>query len=176
MQGRPLMVWAAAFAAGIGLATLGRLPPMAALCLAALGAGALCVKKWPALFPAGLLLLGLRAGAVRMAAFETVAPSDVSHLADRPRPVTLTGTVGSDPEARPGGRVTFFFKAASAQERGGMAGVTGEIWVTLGQGAARNLPLDYGDRVWLTGQLTTPEEATNPGAFSWREYLARRAA
>ena len=175
MHGRPLMVGAAAFAAGIGLAALGRLPPMAALCLAGLGVGALCVKKWPALFYAGLLLLGLSAGAVRMAAFEVVAPSDVSHLADGPRLVTLTGTVGSDPEARPGGRMTFFLRAASAQERGGSAAVTGEVWVTLGQDAARNFPLDYGDRVRLTGLLTTPEDATNPGAFSWRDYLARRA-
>ncbi len=175
MQGRPLMVWAAAFAAGIGLAALGRLPPLTALCLAALGLAALCVKQWPALFPFGLLLLGMSAGAVRMAAFETVAPSDVSHLADRLRPVTLTGTIGSDPEARPGGRVTFFLKAASAQERGGTAAVTGEVSATLGPEAARNVSLDYGDAVRLTGQLTTPEDATNPGAFSWRDYLARRA-
>ena len=27
----------------------------------------------------------------------------------------------------------------------------------------------------LTGLLTTPKAATNPGAFSWRDYLARRA-
>lgn len=174
MQGRPLMVWAAAFAAGIGLAALGRLPPVAALCLAALGIGAVFVKKWPALFPFGLLLLGMSAGAVRMAAFESVAPSDVSHLADGPRPVTLTGTVGSDPEERPGGRVTFFFKAASVQERGGTAAVTGEVSATLGPDAARSVSLDYGDAVRLTGQLTVPEDATNPGAFSWRDYLGRR--
>ncbi len=174
MHGRPLMVWAAAFAAGIGLAALGRLPPGAALCLAVLGIGALCVGRWPVLFSLGLLLLGMSAGAVRMAAFQTVAPSDVSHLADGLRPVTLVGTAGSDPEERPGGRVTFFLKAASAQERGGTAAVTGEVAVTLGPDAARSVPLDYGDGVRLTGQLTTPEDATNPGAFSWRNYLARR--
>lgn len=180
MHGRPLLTGAAAFAAGIGMAALGFLPPVAALCLAALGIGALCVKKWPALFPVGLLLLGLSAGAVRMAAFRSVAPSDVSHLADGLRPVALMGTVGSDPEARPGGRVTFFFKADSASERGGSAAVssaavTGEVWVTLGPDATRSVLLDYGDAVRLTGQLTTPEDATNPGAFSWRGYLARRA-
>ena len=174
MQGRPLMVWAAAFAAGIGLAALGRLPPVAALCLAAVGLAALCVKR-PALFSAGIVLLGTSAGAVRMAAFETLAPNDVSHLAGGPRPVTLTGTVGSDPEARPGGRMTFFLKTASASERNGTAAVSGEVSVTLGPDAARNVSLDYGDAVRLTGQLTTPEDATNPGAFSWRDYLARRA-
>ncbi len=175
MHGRPLLVGGAAFAAGIGFAAFGGLPPVAALCLAALGIGTMFAGKRPALFLMGLLLLGVSAGAVRMAAFETVAPSDVSRLADGPRPVTLVGTIGSDPEARPGGRVTFFLRAASAQERGGSAAVTGEVSVTLGPDAARSVSLDYGDAVRLTGQLQAPEDATNPGAFSWRNYLARRA-
>ena len=174
MQGRPLLIGAAAFAAGVGLAAFG-LPLLAVFCLAALGVAALMTRQWPALFPLGLLLLGISVGAVRMAAFQTVAPSDVSHLADGLRPVTLTGTLASDPDTRPGGRVTFFLRAVQASERGGTAAVTGEVSVTVGPEAARNLVLDYGDAVRLSGLLTTPEPATNPGAFSWREYLARRA-
>ena len=175
MQGRPLLIWVAAFAAGIGLGAVGGLPTDAALCLAVVGMCVLTVKKWPTLFPVGLLLLGLSAGAMRLAAFGTVAPTDVSHLADGPRPVTVIGTLASDPEARPGGRVTFFLLAEQARSRGGEAGVTGEVSVTLSSDAARNLALNYGDKVRLTGLLQTPEAATNPGAFSWREYLARRA-
>ncbi len=175
MRQRPLLTAAAAFAAGIGLEALGWLSPMAALCLAALGAAALMARRWPALFPAGLLLLGLSAGAVRLASFQAVAPTDVSHLADSPRPLTVTGTVSSDPEARPGGRLTFFLRPSQAETRGQSAQVTGEVSVSVGPEAARNLTLDYGDHVRLEGQLETPDPATNPGAFSWRDYLARRA-
>ncbi len=175
MQGRPLLIGTAAFAAGSALAAFGRLPLFAVFCLALLGVAALLLRKWPALFPAGLLLLGACAGAVRMTAFQTVAPGDVSHLVDGLRPVTLMGTLASDPETRPGGRVTFFLTVEQAQSREGIADVSGEVSVTVGPDAARTVTLDYGDRVRLTGQLTTPEDATNPGAFSWREYLARRA-
>jgi competence protein ComEC len=172
---RPLLTGAAAFAAGIGLSALGHLPPLAALCLAALGTAALAARRWPALFPIGLLLLGLSAGAIRLASFQAVPPTDISHLADSPRPLTILGTVSSDPEARPGGRLTFFLRAAQAETRGQSAPVTGEVSVSLGPDAAHGLVLDYGDRVQLEGLLDTPEAATNPGAFSWRDYLARRA-
>ncbi len=175
MSGRPLLVWTLAFAAGIALAAMHRLTPGPALCLAALGAAALTAKRWPALMPVGLLLLGASAGVLRLAAFEVLAPTDVSRLADGPTPVTLSGTLASDPEARPGGRTTFFFQTDRAETRRGSASVSGEVWVTLGPDAARRVSLDYGDRMTLTGLLTTPEPATNPGAFSWREYLARRA-
>ncbi len=175
MQGRPLLTGAVAFATGIGLGAEHWLTPLAALCLAVLGLAALTARKWPVLFPVGLLLLGASAGALRLAAFQTLASTDISRLADGPRPITLTGTLASDPEARPGGRVTFFLKAEQAETRRGSASVTGEVWVTLGPDAARSVNLDYGDGVCLTGLLTTPASATNPGAFSWRDYLARRA-
>ncbi|MGI4788915.1 MAG: ComEC/Rec2 family competence protein [Janthinobacterium lividum] len=175
MRDRPLLVWSAAFAGGIVVGAEGWLPPVAAFCVAALGLGALMARRWLSLFPLALLLLGVSVGALRLAAFQTVALSDVSHRADRPYPVTVIGMVGSDPEDRPGGRVTFFLRAARAESQGQSALVTGEVSVTVGPEAARGLRLDYGDQVQLEGLLETPEAATNPGAFSWREYLARRA-
>ena len=175
MRQRPLLTWAASFAAGIGVSALGWLPPMAALCLAALGAAALLTRRWPALFPLGLLLLGLSAGAMRLASFQTLAPTDISHWADSPRPLTVTGTIASDPEARPGGRWTFFLRAEQVETRGQRVTVTGEAAATVSAEAARAITLDYGDRVKLDGLLDTPQAATNPGAFSWRDYLARRA-
>ena len=175
MSRRPLLIWTAAFAAGIALGAEHWLTPIAALCLATLGLAPLAARKCSALTLIGLLLLGVSAGALRLAAFGTAAPTDVSRLADSPRPLTLAGTLASDPEDRPGGRVTFFLDAGLAQTRAGTARVTGEVFVTVGQEAARSLKLDYGDTVRLTGLLTTPEPATNPGAFSWRDYLARRA-
>lgn len=175
MRQRPLLTWAAAFAAGIGASALGWLPPAAALCLAAVGAAALLTRRWPALFPLGLLLLGLSAGSIRLASFQTIAPTDISRWANTPRPLTVTGTVASDPEARPGGRWTFFLRAEQVQTRGQRVTVTGEAAVTVSAEAARAITLDYGDRVKLDGLLDTPQAATNPGAFSWRDYLARRA-
>jgi len=175
MRQRPLLTWAAAFAAGIGASALDWLPPAAALCLAALGAAALPARRWPALFPLGLLLLGLSAGAVRLASFQIIAPADISRWADSPRPMTVTGTIASDPEARPGGRWTFFLQAEQVETRGQSALVTGEAAVTVSAEAARAITLDYGDRLRLDGLLDTPQAATNPGAFSWRDYLARRA-
>ena len=175
MPGRPLLIWTAAFAAGIALGSEHWLPLAAVLCCAALGLGALSARKWPVLVSLGLMLLGVSVGALRLAAFQTLAPTDVSRLADTPRPITLSGTLASDPEERPGGRVTFFLDAVQAETRQGTATVTGEVFVTVGQDASRTLKLDYGDTVRLTGLLETPAAATNPGAFSWRDYLARRA-
>ena len=152
-----------------GWGALGWLPLAAAFCLMALGAAALAARRWPALFPAGLLLLGLSAGAVRLASFQAVAPTDVSHLADSPRPLTVTGTVSSDPEARPGGRLTFFLRPSQAETRGQSAQVTGEVAVSVGPEAARNLTLDYGDHVRLEGQLETP----GPGDQSRCVFVAR---
>ena len=175
LQHRPLLVWAAAFAGGIGMGAAGWLPLAAALGLASVGLTGLALGRRPVFFAVGLLLLGLCAGALRLAAFQTVAASDVSRWADRPAPVTITGTVVSDPEARHGGRWTFFLQAEGIRASGGTASVTGDAAVTLEANAAHGYSLDYGDRVRLEGTLATPQGATNPGAFSWRNYLARRA-
>ncbi len=175
MRQRPLLTWAAAFAAGIALEALGVLPLWGALCMAALGAAALLARRRPALFLLGLLLLGLSAGAVRLASFQAVAPADISRWAGTPRPITVTGTIASDPEVRPGGRWTFFLQAEQVEARERKSAATGEAAVTVSAEAARNLTLDYGDRVRLDGLLDTPPGATNPGAFSWQGYLARRA-
>ena len=169
IQHRPLLVWAAAFAVGIGMGAAGWLPLAAALGLAALGLAALLFGRRPLFFAAGLLLLGLCAGALRLLSFQAVAASDVSRWADKPAPVTITGTVISDPEARRGARWTFLLRAEDVKASGRTALVTGDVAVTAPRA------LDYGDRVRLEGTLETPPGATNPGAFSWKDYLARRA-
>ena len=89
-------------------------------------------------------------------------------------PVTVTGTVLGDPEARRGGRLTFFLRAETLTAKRRTEAVTGDVSVGLGPDAARGVSLDYGDRVQFEGTLETPRAATNPGAFSWRDYLARR--
>jgi len=176
MRHRPLLVWTAAFAAGIGLGALYSLPPLLLLLVFAVGAGLLLLGgRVPALLVLSLLPLGMCAGAVRLAAFQRVPPTDISHLADRPAPVTLIGTVQSDPEPRRGGRETFYFRAEMAHQRGHDVGVTGDVYIMLGPEAVKTCRPEGGDRLRLTGTLQTPEVATNPGAFSWHDYLARRA-
>lgn len=176
MRHRPLLVWTAAFAAGIGLGALYRLPPLLLVLVFAVGAGLLLGGgRVPALLVLSLLPLGLCAGAVRLAAFQRVTPTDISYLADSPAPVTLLGTVQSDPEPRRGGRETFYFRAEMAHQRGRDAAMTGDVYVMLGPEAVKTCRPEGGDRLRLTGTLQTPEAATNPGAFSWHDYLARRA-
>jgi len=133
IQHRPLLVWAAAFAIGIGTSAAGWLPIIAALGLAVVGLAALALGRRPLFFAAGLLLLGLCAGALRLASFQAVAASDVSRWADKPAPVTITGTVISDPEARRGGRWTFLLRAEDIKTSGRTALVTGDVAVTAGR-------------------------------------------
>ena len=175
MRGRPLLVWAAAFAAGIGMEAQGRPPLALVLGLAAVALVLLALARRPSLFGAGLIGLGLAVGALRLAAFGQVSGGDVSRWADRPAPVMVTGTVVSDPETKRGGRLTLFLKAEEITARRQTFSVVGDVSVALGPDAAHDPTLDYGDRVRLDGMLETPPDATNPGAFSWREYLARRA-
>ena len=169
------MVWAAAFAAGIAICAVGFLPSALAFGLAALGLALLALGRTPVFFLVGLLLLGFCVGALRLSAFQTIPLTDVSHWNDHPAPVTLTGTVISDPESRRAGRVTLFLRVEAVQTARQTASVTGDVSVALGLDAARGQSLDYGDTVRLEGTLETPAPATNPGAFSWQDYLARRA-
>lgn len=175
MRHRPLLTWTLAFAAGIGLGAAGVLTPLPALGSAFLGAALLLLARRPLFLTLSLLLLGLGAGMLRLAAFQTVPASDLSRWNETPAAVTVWGTVGSDPEPRRGGRWTFFLRADRLKAGQQMFAVTGDTSVTVGADAARGQSFDYGDRVALRGTLETPTGATNPGAFSWREYLERRA-
>lgn len=171
---RPLLVWTLAFVAGVGLGAFGWLGAAGAACgavlgLILLGAGG---RHWGPV-AAGLMLTGVACGALRLASFQGVAPADVSHGAGGMAPVVLTGTVVSDPEDHKG-RTTLRLRAETLQTARGTAVVTGEAYVSITPDALSGIALDYGDRVALNGHLEAPPDATNPGGFSWREYLARR--
>ena len=172
---RPLLVWTLAFVAGVALGSFGRLGASVAASGAVLGLVLLAVgggRRW-GLAVGGLLLTGLACGALRLASFQGVAPTDVSHGAGSVASVTLTGTVVSDPEDHRG-RTTLYLQAETLATARGVAAVTGETYVTVTPDALRGSALDYGDHVALDGRLETPPDATNPGGFSWRDYLARR--
>ncbi len=172
---RPLLIWTLAFAAGIGVWAVGAHSPLAVGVCAALGLGPLVFRggHWSRT-AAGIALAGIAVGALRLAQFQIVPPADVSHWAGGVAPVHLVGTVVTDPEQRHG-RVTLLLSAERLQTAREALSVTGEAYVALTPAAAAGHPLDYGDRVALDGHLEEPPGATNPGAFSWRDYLARRA-
>ena len=176
MRHRMLLLWTVGFAAGIVARTatncaLGLWIGLGALGLCLLVAGG---RSWPVVV-AGVVLAGVGVGAVRLAASETVPADDVSRFAGMFAPVSVMGTVVSDPEQRRGGRVTLTLRAERVTRYDGTAAAAGDVFVTLAQNARTpEGALDYGDRVTLDGRLEIPAGATNPGAFSWREYLARR--
>lgn len=166
---RPLLCGTVGFALGIGAWAAGAHSLICAFALALLGLGLLVAAR-PALGLAGLMLACMALGALRLALFQTRAPADVSRWADRPAPIVLTGMVDSDPELRMG-HTSFTLRAERIEFRGQTSPAAGQCAVTL-PGAISTL--DYGERVTLDGLLETPPRATNPGAFSWREALARR--
>ncbi len=176
MRHRMLLTWTGGFALGIGAETARAGWLSLWIGLGALGLASLLLsgRRW-AQATAGIALAGLGAGAVRLAVCQTVPLTDVSHWAGRVAPVMLTGTVADDPQARRGGRVTLLLRAQRIEQYGLTRPATGDSYVTLTPDALGKSPApDYGDRVTLGGRLDVPQDATNPGAFSWRDYLARR--
>ena len=176
MRHRMLLLWMLGFVGGVAVQSA--LPHGLAV-LAGFGVGGLVLlvvggHRWR-LALAGVVLAGVGAGAVRLAASQRVPATDVSRLAGQLAPVALTGTVVSDPEQRRGGRVMLTLRAERAARYDGVMPVTGDVSVMLTRAAVTPDPaLEYGDRVTLDGRLEVPAGATNPGAFSWRDYLARR--
>lgn len=171
---RPLLVWTLAFIAGIVVWAAGTHSFLVVGLCAVPGLALLLNGRHGRLISLGIVLTGIAAGALWLARFQTVPAADVSHWSGGVAPVHLTGTVISDPEERYG-RVTLFLRAERVATARHAAPVTGEVYVALMPNAADGQTLDYGDRVALDGHLEVPPDTTNPGAFSWRDYLARRA-
>lgn len=166
---RPLLCGVVGFVLGIGVWGMGAHSFLLAFAGALVGLGLLLTAR-PALGLAGLVLAGMALGALRLALFQTRTPTDVSRWADSAGSVLITGLVDSDPDVRLG-RTSFTLRAERIQSRGQVQAATGQCIVNL-PGTIQSL--DYGERVTLDGLLETPPRATNPGAFSWREALARR--
>lgn len=166
---RPLLCGVIGFVLGIGVWGMGAHSLLLAFACGVLGLGLLLANR-PALGLVGLVLAGMALGALRLALFQARAPTDVSRWADSPGSVLITGLVDSDPELRTG-HLLFTLRAERIESRGQVQTATGQCIVTL-PGTIQSL--DYGERVTLDGLLETPPRATNPGAFSWREALARR--
>ncbi|MFN8505104.1 ComEC/Rec2 family competence protein [Kouleothrix sp.] len=165
-----LIILAAAWLIGLVLADL-YAPGMAllvALACAGLLLGALA-RRAPRLRLVALALAcaALAGARLELAQVHPVAQS-VWLLNDRSE-LQIEGVVADDPRRGAGDQ-----RATIAAER---ALVDGRWRAASGLVLAKLPPYPerrYGDRLRLTGRLTTPREAERPGQFDYRQYLARK--
>jgi len=91
-----------------------------------------------------------------------------AQLGNRPRVVTATGFVISEPKIAPNGFATFLLKLESI-ELEGRKQPTHAIWRIRWRGAP-----EFGDALRLFGTAEVIAPPRNPGEFDMRSYLARR--
>jgi competence protein ComEC len=89
-------------------------------------------------------------------------------LGDRPRVVTATGIVVSEPKITPNGFATFLLRLESIAFEGGNER-TGSTWFVRWRGTP-----EYADELRLFGSAGVIAPPRNPGEFDMRAYLARR--
>jgi competence protein ComEC len=118
-----------------------------------------------------VILAAFTVGAARYAVSREIPPDDVSGFI--PRAVAFQGRVASEPESRPG-RVRVLMEVGRVQTDRGWESCSGRIAATVYEPAASELRLAYGDVAAVRVKPYIPRDPTNPGQFSWREYLARQ--
>jgi ComEC/Rec2-related protein len=91
-----------------------------------------------------------------------------AQLGDRPRVLTATGYVISEPKVAPNGFATFLLKLESIEFEDRKQS-TRAIWQIRWRGTP-----DFGDELRLFGTAEPIAPPRNPGEFDMRSYLARR--
>ncbi len=91
-----------------------------------------------------------------------------TRLGDRPRVITATGAVVSEPKISPNGSAGFLLKLRSIELEGNSESSTATILVKW-----RGNP-QFGDELHLFGAASPVAGPRNPGEFDLRSYLARR--
>lgn len=101
-----------------------------------------------------------------------VGKDDVSLLLDGYRPTwaEVEGIIANDPEQRDGRMLFDLCTESVTPENGGRTEVAGKTRVTIYD----NLPLRYGDRLRLTGNLARPKPPAYENGFDYRNYLKSR--
>src|SRR6266536_1058808 len=89
-------------------------------------------------------------------------------LGSRPRVVTTTGSVISEPKIAPSGFATFLLKLKSVEFEGREQS-THAVWQVRWKGAP-----EFGDELKFSGTAEPIPPPRNPGEFDMRSYLARR--
>ena len=172
---RPLFPLAAAFALGILTAECAAPPAAPAVVVGMFALVLLLVRKSRS--HAALLLVCAAvfcAGTARYRLYTKIEPNDVSGLVG-PRDATVIGVVAADPETS-GQSSRLVIRVDRAAVGGRWAPAAGSLLARVYNSAAgsRLRVPGYGSRILIRGRLVTPPEPTNPGAFSYRAYLARQ--
>src|SRR5438876_5185899 len=134
---------------------------MLALCI-------LTVMRWPRLL-ATYAIVG--AGFFLLHNFQTKSTEGqqlADELGNRPRVVTVTGCVISEPKIAPSGFATFLLKLKSIELEGRKQS-THAIWQVRWKGVP-----EFGDELKFFGTAEPIPPPRNPGEFDMRSYLARR--
>jgi len=134
---------------------------MLALCI-------LAVACWPRLL-ATYAIVG--AGFFLLHNFQTRSTEGqqlADELGSRPRVLTATGCVISEPKIAPSGFATFLFKLKSIELEGRRRS-THAIWQVRWKGVP-----EFGDELKFFGTAEPIPPPRNPGEFDMRSYLSRR--
>ena len=154
---------------GIILADFSPLPPSALLAISIVVA-ICCVilLRWPrviatyAIAALGFFLLH------DLQTSNTEGQQLAAQLGNRPRVVTATGIVVSEPKIAPNGFATFLLRLESIELEGGNER-TSATWLVRWRGTP-----EYGNELRLFGSAEVIAPPRNPGEFDMRAYLARR--
>ncbi|MCE5200489.1 MAG: ComEC/Rec2 family competence protein [Armatimonadota bacterium] len=111
-------------------------------------------------------------GGARYANSREVPSDDVSRIGTRV--FEFRGLVASDPETT-ADRVRVTCRVDSVKIGGRWKRASGRVLVNLYQNNDSPPPrLEYGDRIRVAAPAYPPRDPTNPGQFSWKDYLARQ--
>ena len=88
-------------------------------------------------------------------------------LGDEPRPVTVLGSVESEPKFSPNGSASFLFQAESIEIDGELHPCRAKLLGRWRHG------VEFGDELKLFGTAERVGAPRNPGEFDMRSYLAR---
>src|SRR5438552_685482 len=128
----------------------------------------LTVMRWPRLL-ATYAVVG--AGFFLLHNFQTRSTEGqqlADELGSRPRVLTATGCVISEPKIAPSGFATFLFKLKSIELEGRRRS-THAIWQVRWKGVP-----EFGDELKFFGTAEPIPPPRNPGEFDMRSYLSRR--
>jgi ComEC/Rec2-related protein len=157
--------------AGIGI-ILAELFPLSSSTLVAIAIiillCAVALLRWPSLI-ATYVIVGT--GFFLLHSFQTSNTEGqriTAQLGDRPRVVTASGFVISEPKIAPTGFATFLLKLESI-ELESRKQPTRAVWQVRWRGTP-----EFGDELKLFGKAEVIAPPRNPGEFDMRSYLARR--
>jgi competence protein ComEC len=96
--------------------------------------------------------------------------NDISHFNDLNERITLIGEIVREPDLHPD-KTNLIVRADTLYYRDTPIPVSGLVIVKL---KYLSLEFNYADYIMVSGFLSTPTSARNPGAFDYRKYLATK--